>query len=103
MEDNKAKKLEVKNLTKIFETPSSTVTAISGVDLYVKESEFTMIVGPSGCGKTTLLKSIVNDKIKIKAAGGIRDIECAKAMFAAGANLIGTSAGVQLLNSYENK
>ena len=50
-----------------------------------------------------LLKSIVNDKIKIKAAGGIRDIECAKAMFAAGADLIGTSAGVQLLNSYENK
>ena len=50
-----------------------------------------------------LLKSIVNDKIKIKAAGGIRDIEYAKAMFAAGADLIGTSAGVQLLNSYENK
>ena len=83
MEDNKAKKLEVKNLTKIFETPSSTVTAISGVDLYVKESEFVMIVGPSGCGKTTLINilggletassgSVLLDGKEIKGPGADR-------------------------------
>ncbi|MCH5150622.1 MAG: 2-deoxyribose-5-phosphate aldolase, partial [Spirochaetales bacterium] len=50
-----------------------------------------------------LLKSVVHDEIKIKAAGGIRDINSANAMFAAGADLIGTSAGVQLLASCENE
>lgn len=50
-----------------------------------------------------LLKSVVHDEIKIKAAGGIRDINAANTMFAAGADLIGTSAGVQLLTSCENE
>lgn len=50
-----------------------------------------------------LLKSVVRDEIKIKAAGGIRDIHVANAMFAAGADLIGTSAGVQLLAACENE
>lgn len=48
------------------------------------------------------LKSLVNKKIKIKAAGGIRDIETVNAMLAAGADLIGTSAGIHILSSYEN-
>lgn len=50
-----------------------------------------------------LLKSTVHDEIKIKAAGGIRDINTVNAMLAAGADLIGTSAGVQLLASCENE
>lgn len=50
-----------------------------------------------------LLKSVVRNEIKIKAAGGIKDIHVANAMFAAGADLIGTSAGVQLLASCENE
>ncbi len=50
-----------------------------------------------------LLKTVVNDEIKIKASGGIRDIETALAMFVAGADLIGTSAGKKLLASCENE
>jgi NitT/TauT family transport system ATP-binding protein len=34
------------------------VTALSGVDLDVRDGEFVTLVGPSGCGKSTLLKII---------------------------------------------
>ena len=51
-------KLEVKDLTRVFQTKDKEITAIDGVNLTVKESEFVMIVGPSGCGKTTLINII---------------------------------------------
>ena len=49
------------------------------------------------------LKSIVNDEAKIKASGGIRNFEIAESMLAAGADIVGTSAGKQLLVSCENE
>jgi NitT/TauT family transport system ATP-binding protein len=36
----------------------SLFTAVQGVDLTVRESEFVAIVGPSGCGKTTFLNAV---------------------------------------------
>ncbi|MGI9378477.1 MAG: ABC transporter ATP-binding protein [Methyloligellaceae bacterium] len=33
-------------------------TAVKGIDLEIKESEFLILVGPSGCGKTTTLNMI---------------------------------------------
>ena len=39
-----------------------------------------------------LIRKTVGDKIKIKAAGGIRDAETVKAMLKAGADTIGTSS-----------
>ncbi len=47
--------IEAHNLTKIFNPDTIPVRAISGVDLTVKQGEFTALVGPSGSGKTTLL------------------------------------------------
>ncbi len=44
-----------------------------------------------------LLKELVGDRVKIKAAGGIRTREQAAAMIAAGAARIGTSAGPSLV------
>lgn len=44
-----------------------------------------------------LMKSIVGDRIKIKAAGGVRDLETALAMIEAGVERIGTSAGVTII------
>lgn len=43
-----------------------------------------------------LMKSIVGDKLGVKASGGIRDLDTAKKMIEAGANRLGTSSGVQL-------
>jgi putative ABC transport system ATP-binding protein len=48
--------IEINNLVKIYDDRNSVpVTAINGIDLNFRESEFTTIVGPSGSGKTTLL------------------------------------------------
>lgn len=77
------KKLEVKNLNKVFLTQNSSVQALENIDLTVEENEFAVIVGPSGCGKSTLLNiiggleeatsgSILVDGRQVNAAGADR-------------------------------
>ena len=44
-----------------------------------------------------LLRKTVGDEIGVKASGGIRDYKTALAMIKAGANRIGTSAGVKII------
>jgi deoxyribose-phosphate aldolase len=44
-----------------------------------------------------LMRRTVGDRFGVKAAGGIRDLKTLKAMVAAGANRIGTSAGAAIL------
>jgi len=66
------------------------LSVAAGAD-FVKTS-----TGFSNAGATVeavaLMKKTVNGKAKVKAAGGIRDAETAKAMIAAGADRLGTSA-----------
>jgi deoxyribose-phosphate aldolase len=45
-----------------------------------------------------LLKQLVGDRMRVKASGGIRTGAQARAMIAAGADRIGSSAGVQIVN-----
>ena len=47
-----------------------------------------------------LMKSVVGDAVKVKAAGGIRDFETAMVMVEAGADRLGTSAGVELMERF---
>ena len=44
-----------------------------------------------------LMKSVVGDAVKVKAAGGVRTLDDALAMIEAGAKRIGTSAGVAIV------
>ncbi len=44
-----------------------------------------------------LMKSVVGDRLRVKASGGIRDYKTAKAMIEAGASRIGASAGVRIV------
>ena len=50
-----------------------------------------------------LMKSVVGDEVKVKAAGGIRDLKTALAMIEAGAERLGTSAGVAIVEEYNNQ
>jgi len=50
-----------------------------------------------------LLRKRLDPRIKIKAAGGIRDLEAALALIDAGAKRLGTSAGVEILKEFIEK
>ena len=50
-----------------------------------------------------LMESVVGDEVKVKAAGGIRDLKTALAMIEAGAERLGTSAGVAIVEEYNNQ
>ncbi|MCQ4823054.1 deoxyribose-phosphate aldolase, partial [Eubacterium callanderi] len=47
-----------------------------------------------------LMKSIVGDDVKVKAAGGIRDLETCLAMIEAGTERIGSSSSIEITEAY---
>ncbi|ACL74152.1 ABC transporter related [Thioalkalivibrio sulfidiphilus HL-EbGr7] len=50
--------LEVKGLTKTFDTPQGTVTALKDISFRTHQREFVCVIGPSGCGKSTLVRTL---------------------------------------------
>ena len=50
--------LELKNISKKYQTKKGEILAINNINMKVKEGEFVAIIGPSGCGKSTLLSII---------------------------------------------
>lgn len=50
--------INVKNLTKSFDTGAQSVHALKGVNFSIDKGEFISIMGPSGSGKTTLMNII---------------------------------------------
>ena len=61
--------LVIDNLSKIYHTNNSEITAIKDLNLNIKDGEFVAIVGPSGCGKTTLLSILCG--LENKSSGEI--------------------------------
>jgi len=49
-----------------------------------------------------LMREATSDKIKIKASGGIKDLETAMSFIQAGAHRLGTSSGVALMNGHSS-
>ena len=47
--------IELKDISKTYNTTAVPVHALKNVNIQIEEKEFTSIVGPSGSGKTTLL------------------------------------------------
>lgn len=66
-----------------------------GVD-FVKTSTG---MGSNGAtvGDVRLMRSVVGNQVRIKAAGGIRTLESVRALIAAGATRLGTSHGVAII------
>ncbi|CAM4460294.1 MAG: ABC transporter ATP-binding protein [Paenibacillus macerans] len=54
----KTPKIEIDNLSKVYQGRSGPVTALQNTQLAIGQNEFVCVVGPSGCGKTTLLNII---------------------------------------------
>lgn len=54
MTDN-TPKMEIRGISKRFETRKGRVEALTACDLSIQTGEFVTIVGPSGCGKSTLM------------------------------------------------
>jgi putative ABC transport system ATP-binding protein len=47
--------IEIRNLSKTYESGEERVNALAGVDLQIEKGEFISVMGPSGSGKSTLL------------------------------------------------
>jgi NitT/TauT family transport system ATP-binding protein len=60
-------KIEIKDLSKIYNGRNGDVVALQNTNLTINQNEFVCVVGPSGCGKTTLLNIIAGLE---QASGG---------------------------------
>lgn len=90
----------------IFETCYLTKEEIQKVAEVAKKVQPDFVKTSTGFGSAgatvedvALMKKVVGDPIKVKAAGGIRDVETFLAMIAAGAERIGTSSGMLILDN----
>jgi deoxyribose-phosphate aldolase len=94
--------LETALLTEEEKIISCLISEKAGAD-YVKTS--TAYGGLSGATveDVKLMRKTVSPNIKIKAAGGIRDLDTALAMIEAGADKLGTSTGVQIIEEMIKK
>lgn len=92
----------------IFETCCLTAEEI------VRVAEIAREIGPDfiktstgfGAGGATaehvrLMKKTVGDKVRVKASGGVRDLETCLAMIEAGAERIGSSSSVEIVEAYK--
>jgi len=50
--------IEMKKITKYYQTGANPVEALKGIDLVIRDGDFISIVGASGSGKTTLMNII---------------------------------------------
>lgn len=62
--------IEIRGLTKTFESAAGHVTALDGIDLTIAPGEFVCLVGPSGCGKSTLIRILAG--LETPSAGTAR-------------------------------
>jgi deoxyribose-phosphate aldolase len=87
--------LETALLTREEKIKASTLAAAAGAEFVKTSTGF----GPGGATveDVALMREVVGEKIGVKAAGGVRDRATAEEMVRAGANRIGASAGIRII------
>jgi deoxyribose-phosphate aldolase len=92
--------IEAALLTQEEKVKASTLAAAAGADFVKTSTGF----GPGGAtaADVALMREVVGENVGVKAAGGVRDLATAKQMVAAGANRIGASAGVRIVQEGES-
>jgi len=88
--------IEAALLTDEEKVAACAIAKLAGAEFVKTSTGF----GPGGAtaADVALMRAAVGDGIGVKAAGGIRDWAAARAMVAAGASRIGTSAGVKIVS-----
>lgn len=94
-------KIPLKVILEISELSKNEIVKICEICLDAKVDYIKTSTGFSKSGATLtavkIIKKLVKDQTKIKASGGIRDLETALKYIDAGADRIGTSSGVAMM------
>ncbi len=87
--------LETALLTREEKIKASTLAAAAGASFVKTSTGF----GPGGATveDVALMREVVGERMGVKAAGGVRDRATAEEMVKAGANRIGASAGIRIV------
>ena len=89
--------IETALLTAFQKSQAAQLVVDGGAD-FVKTSTGFHPGGGAAVEDVLLLCAVVGNRIRVKASGGIRDTETSMAMIEAGADRIGTSSGVAIVN-----
>ena len=89
--------IEAPLLTREEVVIASLISEAAGAQFVKTSTGFKQLEGwrPTTIEDVKLIKSVVGNRLKIKAAGGIRTVDQALALIEAGASRIGTSSGVR--------
>ncbi len=84
-------------LTDEEKVKACTVAKLAGAHFVKTSTGFS--TGGATVQDVTLMRQTVGDSMGVKASGGIRDYKTALAMIRAGANRLGTSAGIEIVTA----
>lgn len=93
--------IETALLTDEEKRRACTLVVEAGADFVKTSTGFAS--GGATVADVALMRTVVGDRARIKAAGGIRTLADARAMIAAGAARIGTSSGVAIVRGTINQ
>jgi deoxyribose-phosphate aldolase len=88
--------IETSLLTEEEKVRACELSLRAGADFVKTSTGFS--TGGATVEDVTLMRRVVGDKAGVKASGGIRDLNDLRAMAEAGANRIGASSGVKIMN-----
>lgn len=92
--------LETALLTQKEKVDACLIAMNSGADFVKTSTGFGGLKGAT-VEDVTLLRETVGEDVGVKASGGIKDLATALNMIHAGANRVGTSSGVQIMESFD--